>query len=73
MSLLSRLFRPGETGEVAEFESCLKALEQEAERARPGYQGTPFNQAGDLALRAGHRARALEYYGRAINAFLEDQ
>lgn len=73
MSFLSRFFRSGETGEASELESRLTALEQEAERARPGYQGTPYNRAGDLALRADHRARALEYYGRAINAFLEDQ
>jgi len=73
MSFLSRFFRSGETSEASELESRLSALEQEAERARPGYQGTPYNRAGDLALRAGHRARALEYYGRAINTFLEDQ
>lgn len=75
MSFLSRFFRADASGEVgrAELEGRLAALEQEAERARAGYQGTPYNRAGDLALRAGHRPRAFEYYGRAINAFLEDQ
>jgi hypothetical protein len=73
MSFLSRFFRSDPSNASSELEARLKALEQEAERARPGYQGTPFNRAGDLALREGHRARAVEYYGRAINAFLEDQ
>lgn len=75
MSFLSRLFgsKPSGRPDDAELEARLARLEQEAERARPGYQGTPYNKAGDLALRAGHRERALEYYGRAIDAFLEDQ
>jgi tetratricopeptide (TPR) repeat protein len=75
MSFLSRFFRSEASADVgsAELEARLSALEQEAERARAGYQGTPYNRAGDLALRAGHRTRAVEYYGRAINAFLEDQ
>lgn len=75
MSLLSRFFRSksGPEGGPKELESRLQTLEEEASRDRPGYQGTPLNKAGDLALRAGHRTRAVEYYGRAINAFLEDQ
>ena len=75
MSFLSRFFRSEGSGDVgpADLEGRLAALEQEAERARAGYQGTPYNRAGDLALRAGHRTRAVEYYGRAIDVFLEDQ
>ncbi len=75
MSFLSRFFRSEGSGDggSTELEARLAALEKEAERARAGYQGTPYNRAGDLALRAGHRTRAVEYYGRAINAFLEDQ
>lgn len=33
----------------------------------------PLNKAGDFALRGGDAARALAYYGRAIDAFLEDE
>lgn len=76
MSLLSRLFGArGEPGDSVpgDLEGRLRALEEEAERARPGYQGTPYNRAGDLALKAGQRSRALEYYGRAIDTFLEDE
>lgn len=51
----------------------LAKLEREAETAAPGYKGTPLNKAGDFALRDGDREKALEYYGRAIDAFLEDQ
>jgi hypothetical protein len=75
MSFLSRIFgskdRP--RGGGSDLEVRLSALEEEAARARPGYQGTPFNKAGDLALQAGQRSRAVEFYGRAIDAFLEDQ
>ena len=75
MSFLSRLF--GSKGDQrrggSDLEGRLAALEEEAERARPGYQGTPLNKAGDLALQAGQRTRAVEFYGRAIDAFLEDQ
>jgi tetratricopeptide (TPR) repeat protein len=50
----------------------LEALEEEAERASRAFRGTPLNKAGDLCLRAGDRARALDYYGRAIDVLLED-
>ncbi len=48
------------------------ALELEAERASRAFQGTPLNRAGDVCLRAGDRDLALSYYGRAIDALLED-
>lgn len=76
MSLFSRWFG-GKTSEPQEvsgqLEQRLKVLEREAAQARPGYQGTPYNQAGDLALRAGHRDVAVAYYGKAIDAYLDDQ
>jgi len=50
----------------------LEALELEAERASRAFQGTPLNRAGDVCLRAGERDLALTYYGRAIDALLED-
>lgn len=74
MSLLSRLFgsKKGAKSGPAGLEERLKDLEAEAESARPGYQGTPYNKAGDVALRDGDKGRAITYYGRAIDAFLED-
>jgi len=54
------------------WEKELDALEDEAKRASRAFRGTPLNKAGDLCLRAGDRARALEYYGRAIDVLLED-
>lgn len=74
MSFLSRLFgakpalRP--TGDI---ESQLLKLEAEADDAKPGYVGTAHNKAGDLALKTEQPDRAAEYYGRAIDAFLEDE
>ncbi len=76
MSFLSRLFggkQPDRSRAGGpSLEERLAALEREAEEALPGFKGTPLNKAGDFALRGGDRARALEYYGRAIDAFLED-
>ncbi|RMH16384.1 MAG: hypothetical protein D6701_08985 [Gemmatimonadetes bacterium] len=54
------------------FDKQLAKLEAEAEGAALGLQGLPLNRAGDLCHRAGDTARALRYYGRAIDAFLED-
>ena len=75
MSLLSGLFgskepapRPG----VMTLDDRLAKLEQEAENAPAGYKGTPLNKAGDFALRDGDKPRAFDYYGRAIDALLED-
>ncbi|MDH5760437.1 MAG: hypothetical protein OEZ65_12685 [Gemmatimonadota bacterium] len=50
----------------------MRRLEREFGKARPGFQGTPLNRAGDLCHRAGDRERALKYYGRAIDLFLDD-
>ena len=65
---------PKEEGPDSEdLEARLATLEREVERAVSGYRGTPLNQAGDLCIKAGDRERALGYYGRAIDAFLEDE
>ena len=73
MSLFRRLFGSGGSRAGAkDVESRLEALEKEASEARPGYVGSAYNRAGDLALRNGMEKRAMGYYGQAINAFLED-
>lgn len=50
----------------------LRALEREADQARLGFRGTPLNRAGDLCMQAKETSRGLEYYGRAIDAYLHD-
>jgi tetratricopeptide (TPR) repeat protein len=50
----------------------LKLLEKEADQARLGFRGTPLNRAGDLCMQAKQSEKALEYYGRAIDAYLHD-
>jgi len=73
MSFLSKLFgsRSPSTG-PGDVERQLAKLEEEATRANPGYVGTAYNRAGDLASRADQEGRALGYWGQAIDAFLED-
>ncbi len=72
MSFLSRLFGSRSSKKPEDIEAQLARIEVEATEARPGYVGTSHNKAGDLALRAGLSDRAVGYYGRAIDAFLED-
>ncbi len=54
------------------WEGEVAHLEAEAKETPRAFQGTPLNRAGDLCLRAGDREQALSYYGRAIDALLED-
>jgi len=72
MSFLSRLFGSRSSKKPEDIDAQLARIEVEATEARPGYVGTSHNKAGDLALRAGLSDRAVGYYGRAIDAFLED-
>jgi hypothetical protein len=52
--------------------AVLADLEQQADAAELGFRWVPLNRAGDLCDRAGDRPKALAYYGRAIDAMLED-
>jgi tetratricopeptide (TPR) repeat protein len=76
MSFLSKLSRLiGSLSSSAgrgDVEGRLARFEAEAENATAGYVGSSYNKAGDLALKEGQRDRAVAYYGRAIDAFLED-
>lgn len=73
MSFLSRLFgSKTQTAKGEDIEVRLAYLEKEAEKAKPGYVGSALNRAGDLALKADQPDRAVGFYGRAIDAFLED-
>lgn len=76
MSFLSRLFgskAPTSRPPEGRLTQRLQKLEEEAEAAAPAYVGTSYNRAGDVALRSGDTDRAVDYFGRAINAFLEDE
>lgn len=53
------------------LEQELKALERQAVTASPGYETQFLNRAGNLCVEAGEPMRALSYYGRAIDAYLE--
>lgn len=74
MSFLNRLFggkdAPQDPG--GGLSKRLARLEAEAESAAPAYVGSSYNRAGDLALRSGDLDRAVGFYGRAVDAFLED-
>ena len=77
MSFLSKIFGsdtgPSRGRGPATLKERLAALEVRAEREMAGYQGMPLNRAGDLCLEEGNKAAALRFYGRAIDALLEDQ
>lgn len=51
----------------------ISELEAQAKNEAAGYTGMPLNKAGDLCLEAGLKDDALKFYGRAIDALLEDQ
>ena len=53
-------------------ERQLKELAAEAEKASPGARWAVFNRLGDAYLKADDRLRALRYFGKAIDALLED-
>lgn len=72
MSIFSRLFGP-DSPRGKSLEARLRELEAEFDADAPGAAGGPLNRAGDLALRHGQERRALTYYGRAVDSYLEDQ
>ncbi|MEQ1855254.1 MAG: hypothetical protein ABL963_02225 [Longimicrobiales bacterium] len=75
MSFLSRLFGPKDepAKPAGRLTQRLERFEEEAQNAAPGYVGSSYNRAGDVALKEGDGDRALSFYGRAIDAFLSDE
>ena len=54
-----------------QMEAELSALEEKAETVRvPGADAPFYNAAGDLCSEAKDEIRALEYYGKAVDAYL---
>lgn len=69
---MTQLFRGrGQSESGHRLERELQSLEQQARAASPGYETQFLNRAGNLCAEAGQTARALGYYGRAIDAYLE--
>jgi len=75
MSFLSRLFGSKDEGPKppGRLTQRLERFEEEAQNAAPGYVGSSYNRAGDVALKEGDQERAMSFYGRAIDAFLADE
>jgi tetratricopeptide (TPR) repeat protein len=65
--------QPAGKAPVGQLTQRLERLEEEAQNAAPGYVGTSYNRAGDLAMKEGDADRAMTFYGRAIDAFLADE
>ncbi len=68
---MSNLFRGRTIDQGAKLEKELETLELQAANASPGYETQFLNRAGNLCVEAGQAPRALGYYGRAIDAYLE--
>jgi hypothetical protein len=76
MNFLNRWFGSNrgssQRGRSPSLEDELESFEAASRRAGRGFQGSPLNRAGDLCAQRGEHGRALEYYGRAVDTFLED-
>jgi tetratricopeptide (TPR) repeat protein len=68
---MSHFFRGRASSEAARLEKELAELENQVRSASSGYETQFLNRAGNLCTEAGQTARALGYYGRAIDAYLE--
>lgn len=69
---MSQLFRGRSDGDPKQrLERELEMLESQAKTASPGYETQFLNRAGNLCVEAGQPQRALSFFGRAIDAYLE--
>ena len=72
LSIMFDYFRRKRAAPAASaIDSELRALEEQIRQAVPGHETSLLNRAGDVCARAGQTGRALGYYGRATNAYLE--
>lgn len=71
--VMASLFRGRSPGPAPahRLDQELEALDQQAAAASPGYETQFLIRAGNLCVEAGQPKRALGYYGRAIDAYLE--
>jgi tetratricopeptide (TPR) repeat protein len=68
---MAHFFRGKASDGSARLEKELASLERQVQSASPGYETQFLNRAGNLCVEAGESARALGYFGRAIDAYLE--
>jgi hypothetical protein len=69
---MSQFFRGrSDGGARRDLDEELEILEQQAQAASAGYETQFLNRAGNLCVEAGQPSRALVYFGRTINAYLE--
>lgn len=69
---MSQLFRGrGDAESNQKLERELASLEEQTRTASSGYETQFLNRAGNLCVEAGMPQRALSYFGRAIDAYLE--
>lgn len=64
---------PRDGGSKESPEAQLAEVERTLKENPLAIQGLMLNRAGDLCRRIGDRERALDYFGRAIDSFLEDE
>jgi tetratricopeptide (TPR) repeat protein len=69
--MMSGFFRGRAGDKGAKLDKELAALEKQINGASPGYETQFLNRAGNLCVDAGQPGRALGYFGRAIDAYLE--
>jgi tetratricopeptide (TPR) repeat protein len=68
---MGQFFRGRGSDDGNRLEKELEVLEEQVRTATPGYETQFLNRAGNLCVDAGQPSRALRYYGRAIDAYLE--
>lgn len=69
---MSQFFRGrGSADRSQQLERELQSLEKQAKTASPGYETQFLNRAANLCVEAGQPQRALAFYGKAIDAYLE--
>ena len=69
---MSQIFRGrGDAEPNQKLERELETLEEQTRTASPGYETQFLNRAGNLCVEARMPQRALGYFGRAIDAYLE--
>ena len=69
--MLQWMHRRALSRRAAGIEEELRAIEGQAARAADAAQGRLFNRAGDLCASAELPRRAVFYYGRAVDAYLQ--
>jgi hypothetical protein len=68
---MSQLFRGRGSERKRGLDAELRQLEDQARTASPGYETQFLTRAGNLCVDAGQPARALGYFGRGIDSYLE--